>query len=39
LTLLTEIRDLLSGDANGKHVTGPGAGPSPDTARVTSADT
>jgi len=39
LTLLTEIRDLLSTNgSSGKHVTGPGTGPSPDTAEVTSAD-
>lgn len=39
LSLLTEIRDLLA-DASGtpKQVTGPGTGPSPDTARTTSAD-
>ena len=43
LSLLTEIRDLLSsnGQAAGRHtssVTGPGTGPSPDTAETTSAD-
>jgi large conductance mechanosensitive channel len=39
LSLLTEIRDLLA-DASGtpKKVTGPGTGPSPDTAETTSAD-
>ena len=39
LVLLTEIRDLLSsnGQAGGRH-TGPGTGPSPDTAETTSAD-
>ena len=39
LSLLTEIRDLLA-DADGtpKKVTGPGTGPSPDTAQTTSAD-
>jgi large conductance mechanosensitive channel len=39
LSLLTEIRDLLA-DASGtpKKVTGPGTGPSPDTAATTSAD-
>jgi large conductance mechanosensitive channel len=39
LSLLTEIRDLLA-DASGepKKVTGPGSGPSPDTAATTSAD-
>jgi large conductance mechanosensitive channel len=40
LSLLTEIRDLLTdgGSGGGKHVTGPGTGPSPDTAEYTSAD-
>jgi large conductance mechanosensitive channel len=38
LSLLTEIRDLLSDGGSGKHVTGPGTGPSPDTAKFTSAD-
>ncbi|MCW2558166.1 MAG: large-conductance mechanosensitive channel [Mycobacterium sp.] len=38
LSLLTEIRDLLSDGGSGKHVTGPGTGPSPDTAETTSAD-
>jgi large conductance mechanosensitive channel len=42
LSLLTEIRNLLqennSGGAAGKHVSGPGTGPSPDTAAHTSAD-
>ncbi|KHO18726.1 large-conductance mechanosensitive channel protein MscL [Mycolicibacterium setense] len=41
LAILTEIRDLLAsnGDtSSGKHVTGPGTGPSPDTAKYTSAD-
>lgn len=38
LSLLTEIRNLLAGDTEGEHVTGPGTGPSPDTAKVTSAD-
>ena len=41
LSLLTEIRDLLvvaNGGTAGKHVTGPGTGPSPDTAVYTSAD-
>jgi large conductance mechanosensitive channel len=38
LSLLTEIRDLLSDGGSGKHVTGPGTGPSPDTAKMTSAD-
>ena len=38
LSLLTEIRDLMSDGGSGKHVTGPGTGPSPDTAEYTSAD-
>lgn len=42
LSILTEIRDLLHSANNGtgtdEHVTGPGTGPSPDTARHTSAD-
>src|SRR6478609_11963029 len=40
LSLLTEIRDLMSDGGNGRHVTGPGTGPSPspDTAETTSAD-
>lgn len=38
LSLLTEIRNLLAGDSDGKHVTGPGTGPSPDTATFTSGD-
>ena len=39
LSLLTEIRDLLNENGSaGKHVSGPGTGPSPDTARHTSAD-
>ena len=39
LSLLTEIRDLLADQGDGKHVTaGPGTGPSPDTATYTSAD-
>jgi large conductance mechanosensitive channel len=39
LSLLTEIRDLLA-ESSGtpKKVTGPGTGPSPDTAKTTSAD-
>ena len=40
LSLLTEIRNILAetdGSA-GEHVTGPGTGPSPDTAETTSAD-
>ena len=39
LAILTEIRDLLAEDAGkAKQVTGPGTGPSPDTAETTSAD-
>jgi large conductance mechanosensitive channel len=40
LSLLTEIRDLLesTNGQSGKHVSGPGTGPSPDTAETTSAD-
>ena len=41
LSLITEIRNLLAetnGDSSGKHVSGPGTGPSPDTAAHTSAD-
>lgn len=40
LSLLTEIRDLMSADgqAGAHRVTGPGTGPSPDTAETTSAD-
>jgi large conductance mechanosensitive channel len=40
LALLTEIRNILarSNGSAGKGVTGPGTGPSPDTAKTTSAD-
>jgi large conductance mechanosensitive channel len=40
LSLLTEIRNILieTNGPSGKHVTGPGTGPSPDTAEYTSAD-
>ncbi len=39
LAILTEIRDLLADEAGKpKQVTGPGTGPSPDTAETTSAD-
>jgi large conductance mechanosensitive channel len=40
LTLLTEIRNILAetNGQSGKHVSGPGSGPSPDTAKTTSAD-
>jgi large conductance mechanosensitive channel len=39
LSILTEIRDLLADEAGKpKQTTGPGTGPSPDTAETTSAD-
>jgi large conductance mechanosensitive channel len=40
LAILTEIRNILAeaNGSSGKHVTGPGTGPSPDTAKTTSAD-
>ncbi len=40
LAILTEIRNILAATngSSGKHVTGPGTGPSPDTAETTSAD-
>lgn len=40
LSLLTEIRNILAetNGSSGKHVSGPGTGPSPDTAKTTSAD-
>jgi large conductance mechanosensitive channel len=40
LTLLTEIRNILAetNGSAGKHGTGAGTGPSPDTAETTSAD-
>lgn len=41
LSILTEIRNLLAENTNGstgKHVSGPGTGPSPDTATYTSGD-
>ena len=40
LPALKEIRDLLAdtNGSSGKHVSGPGTGPSPDTAETTSAD-
>jgi large conductance mechanosensitive channel len=40
LSLLTEIRNILAetNGSSGKHVTGPGTGPSPDTAETTSGD-
>lgn len=37
LSLLTEIRNLMAGE-RGEAVSGPGTGPSPDTAETTSAD-
>jgi large conductance mechanosensitive channel len=40
LTLLTEIRNILAetNGSSGKATTTPGSGPSPDTAKTTSAD-
>jgi large conductance mechanosensitive channel len=40
LTLLTEIRNILAetNGSSGLHADGPGSGPSPDTAKTTSAD-
>ena len=40
LAILTEIRNILASTngSSGKHVTGPGTGPSPDTAETTSGD-
>jgi len=39
LSLLTEIRDILSADGQApRRRTGPGSRPSPDTAETTSAD-
>jgi large conductance mechanosensitive channel len=40
LTLLTEIRNILAdtNGSSGRHGNGPGSGPSPDTAKTTSAD-
>jgi large conductance mechanosensitive channel len=39
LSILTEIRDLLAADGQQeRRTTGPGTGPSPDTAETTSAD-
>ena len=38
LSILTEIRNLLKDGYSAETVTGPGTGPSPDTATVTSAD-
>ncbi len=38
LSLLTEIRNLLKDGTSAESVTGPGTGPSPDTAETTSAD-
>jgi large conductance mechanosensitive channel len=38
LSLLTEIRNLLQDGTSAETVTGPGTGPSPDTAEFTSGD-
>jgi large conductance mechanosensitive channel len=40
LSLLTEIRNIIAATdgQSGETVTGPGTGPSPDTAKHTSAD-
>ena len=40
LAILTEIRNILAetNGQSGKHVSGPGTGPSPDTAKTTSGD-
>jgi large conductance mechanosensitive channel len=38
LSLLTEIRNLLKDGTSAETVTGPGTGPSPDTAKHTSGD-
>ncbi|GLP73926.1 large-conductance mechanosensitive channel [Mycobacterium antarcticum] len=38
LSLLTEIRNLIKDGTSAETVTGPGTGPSPDTAKTTSAD-
>lgn len=38
LSLLTEIRNLLKDGVSAETVTGPGTGPSPDTAKYTSGD-
>lgn len=40
LSLLTEIRNILAetNGQSGEHVSGPGTGPSPDTAKMTSGD-
>src|SRR5882757_2590509 len=38
LSLLTEIRNLLQDGTSAQTVTGPGTGPSPDTAEFTSGD-
>jgi large conductance mechanosensitive channel len=38
LSLLTEIRNLLTDGKSAETVTGPGTGPSPDTAKYTSGD-
>lgn len=38
LSLLTEIRNILKDGSSAETVTGPGTGPSPDTAEFTSGD-
>ena len=38
LSLLTEIRNIIRDGSSAETVTGPGTGPSPDTAKVTSGD-
>jgi large conductance mechanosensitive channel len=38
LSLLTEIRNLLTDGKSAETVTGPGTGPDPDTAKHTSGD-
>jgi large conductance mechanosensitive channel len=38
LSLLTEIRNIIKDGSSAETVTGPGTGPSPDTATITSAD-
>ena len=38
LSLLTEIRNIIRDGSSAETVTGPGTGPSPDTAETTSAD-
>jgi large conductance mechanosensitive channel len=38
LSLLTEIRNIIRDGSSAETVTGPGTGPSPDTAKFTSGD-